>query len=238
MVAHGVSVPTWPPRSPSSRRTTRAGGSSTSSSRRRAWIPRTAATPRASTRWRATTTASRSSGRSTRSTPTGTSTWRSSLRPDLTLVRAPAPATLGAMADREAIAVWRSRLRWRLSGAWQWPAFAVLVVVDAVVLARLPFAGGRSTLLGSLLAAGLLNVIVLAVVARPGGWLVRRRRPDLPREVAADFAGTAGLVALCVLLIVGGVLHRPALREADTALETARSTARAFASHQAPHEYL
>jgi hypothetical protein len=142
-------------------------------------------------------------------------------------------------ADRRApLAQWRTRLRWRLAGAWQWPAFFALTAVDAVVLSRLPFAGGRSTLIGSVLAAGLLNVIVLAVVPRPGGWLLRRRRPDLPREIAADFAGTAGLVALCAMLVVGGILHRPALREADTALTTAKSTARAFASHQAPHEYL
>src|SRR4051812_17810009 len=35
---------------------------------------------------------------------------------------------------------WR-RLRWRLRGAWQWPAFAVLTVVDALLVARLPFQG-------------------------------------------------------------------------------------------------
>ncbi|WP_445147782.1 hypothetical protein [Baekduia sp. Peel2402] len=141
-------------------------------------------------------------------------------------------------ADRRApLAQWRTRLRWRLAGAWQWPAFFALTAVDAVVLSRLPFAGGRSTLIGSILAAGLLNVIVLAVVPRPGGWLLRRRRPDLPREIAADFAGTAGLVALCLMLVVGGVLHRPALHEDDAALATATSSARAYASHNAPGEY-
>ena len=94
------------------------------------------------------------------------------------------------------IAVWRARLRWRLAGAWQWPAFCVLTAVDAVVLSRLPFAGGRSTIIGSLLAAGLLNMILLAVVPRPGGWLLRRRRPDLPREIAADFAGAGAMAVL------------------------------------------
>jgi hypothetical protein len=138
---------------------------------------------------------------------------------------------------RAPLAQWGARQRWRLAGAWQWPAFFVLTAVDAVVLSRLPFAGGRSTLIGSLLAAGLLNVIVLAVLPRPGGWLLRRRRPDLPREIAADFAGTAGLVALCVVLVVGGVLHRPSLRDADQALATASATARAYAAHHAPREY-
>lgn len=141
-------------------------------------------------------------------------------------------------ADRAPIAVWRARLRWRLSGAWQWPAFAVLTVVDAVVLARLPFAGGRANLLGCLLAAGLLNVIVLAVVPRPGGWLIRRRCVHLPREVAADRAGALGLIVLSVVLIVGGLVHRPALQANDDNVAAAVREARVFAAHRAPPQYL
>jgi hypothetical protein len=142
------------------------------------------------------------------------------------------------MAERPAMAVWRSRLRWRLSGAWQWPTFAVLTVVDAVILARLPFAGGRANLLGCLLAAGLLNVIVVAVISNTGGWLVRRRRPDLPREIAADRAGTIGLVALCVVLLVGGLAHRPALKANDELVATVLRESRIFAAHRAPARYL
>jgi hypothetical protein len=145
---------------------------------------------------------------------------------------------MSGAAEREGFAAFRTRLRWRLSGAWQWPTFAVLVVVDAVVLARLPFAGGRANLLGCLLAAGLLNVIVLAVVPRAGGWLVRRRRPDLPREVAADQAGALGLVALCALLVAGGIAHRPALRADDSTRAMAVREARVFAAHRAPARYL
>lgn len=142
------------------------------------------------------------------------------------------------MAERPAMAVWRSRLRWRLSGAWQWPTFAVLTVVDAVILARLPFSGGRANLLGCLLAAGLLNVIVVAVVSPVGGWLVRRRRPDLPREIAGDRAATIGLVALCVVLLVGGLAHRPALKANDELVSTVLRESRIFAAHRAPAQYL
>jgi hypothetical protein len=142
------------------------------------------------------------------------------------------------VAERPAIAVWRSRLRWRLSGAWQWPTFTILTAVNAVVLARLPFSGGRANLLGCLLAAGLLNLIVIAVVPRMGGWLVRRRRPHLPREVAADQAGTVGLVALCVVLIVGGLLHRPTLTANDDMAATVIRESRVFAAHRAPARYL
>ena len=41
------------------------------------------------------------------------------------------------------------RLRWRLRGAWQWPVFAVLTVVDAVLIARLPFQGEGPDALGA-----------------------------------------------------------------------------------------
>ncbi len=140
-------------------------------------------------------------------------------------------------ADRAPIAVWRARLRWRLAGAWQWPAFVVLTALDTVVLSRLPFAGGRSTFVGSLLAAGLLNMIVLAILPRPVGWLIRRRRPDLPKEIAADFAGATGLVALSVALLAGGLLHRPALRAHDATLAMASGAARSFAAHRAPARY-
>jgi hypothetical protein len=142
------------------------------------------------------------------------------------------------MPEREATAMWRSRLRWRLTGAWQWPTFAVLTAVDAVVLARLPFSGGRSDLVGCVLAAGFLNLIVVAVVPHAGGALLRRRRAHLPREVAGDQAGTAGLVALAALLVVGGLLHRPALRENDGEAARALSAASEFAAHRAPRDYL
>jgi hypothetical protein len=142
------------------------------------------------------------------------------------------------MPGREATAMWRSRLRWRLTGAWQWPAFVVLTAIDAVVLARLPFSGGQSDLLGCALAAGFLNLIVVAVVPRVGGALLRRRRAHLPREVAGDQAGTFGLVALAALLLVGGLLHRPALREEQGDAAQAVSAATEFAGHRAPGDYL
>jgi hypothetical protein len=136
------------------------------------------------------------------------------------------------------MALWRSRLRWRLSGAWQWPAFALLTVVDAVVLARLPFSGGGANLLGCLLAAGILNVIVVAVASHLGGWLWRRRRPHLPREIAADQAGAVALVALCVVLIAGGLVHRPALKANDERVALVLRESRIFAAHRAPARYL
>jgi hypothetical protein len=109
--------------------------------------------------------------------------------------------------------VWWPRLRWRMRGAWQWPAFGVLTAVDAVLLARLPFRGDGADALGAVLLAGFFNLLVVAVAAPLMGLAVRVRRRDLPGVVARDYAGTALLVAVTCALVVGGVLHRSALAE-------------------------
>jgi hypothetical protein len=142
------------------------------------------------------------------------------------------------MPEREAIAMWGSRLRWRLKGAWLWPTFAVVTVADAIVLARLPFAGGRANLLGSFLAAGFLNLAIAAVVARAGGSLLRRRHPELPREIAIDRAGAIALVALLAVLVAAGLAHRPAVTRADSSRATAIRAAMHFAAGHAPERYL
>jgi hypothetical protein len=40
---------------------------------------------------------------------------------------------------------WTRRLRWRLIGAWRWPAFAVALAVDAAILHELPPLGAIQT---------------------------------------------------------------------------------------------
>jgi len=112
--------------------------------------------------------------------------------------------------------VWPRRLRWRLTGAWMWPAFAVLTLIDGAVLALLPFYGdGPGGYVPALLLAGFLNLLAVAVLAPFGGRLLRRRRPDLPRLVATDYAGAWLLAGIAALLLAGGLLHRPSLVAAD-----------------------
>ncbi len=53
---------------------------------------------------------------------------------------------------------WR-RLRWRLRGAWQWPTFAALTAIDALLVARLPFQGTGGDVVGAILLAGFLNLL-------------------------------------------------------------------------------
>jgi hypothetical protein len=123
--------------------------------------------------------------------------------------------------------VWVRRLRWRMRGAWQWPAFALLTVVDALLLTRLPFYDeGPGTFVAGVLVATFFNLLAVAVVGPLLGLRLRRRRPDLPRVVASDYASTAVLVVICAGLLAGGLLHRPAL-----AAERAEVAAVAASTH-------
>src|SRR3954447_13192537 len=105
---------------------------------------------------------------------------------------------------------WR-RVRWRLRGAWQWPAFAALTVFDALLAARLPFQGEGADVIGALLFAGFVNLLAVAVLAPFAGMALRRRRRDLPAMIARDYAGTTLLCAIAALLVAGGLAHRSAL---------------------------
>jgi hypothetical protein len=126
------------------------------------------------------------------------------------------------------------RLRWRMRGAWQWPAFAALTVADAVLVARLPFEGDGPDAAGAFLLAGFANLLVVAVVAPLAGMALRRRRPDLPRMVARDYAGTGLLALTTVGLVAGGLAHRGGLRAEHADRAAAVAAARAYVVAQAP----
>jgi hypothetical protein len=105
-----------------------------------------------------------------------------------------------------------TRLRWRMRGAWLWPAFFALCAIDGVVIATLPpFDGAPGDVVGGTLLAGFANLATLAVLAPLAAVALRRRRPDLPRVVAYDYAGTALLALVSVLVLAAGLLHRPAV---------------------------
>jgi len=102
-------------------------------------------------------------------------------------------------------------MRWRLRGAWLWPAFVVLTVLEMGLLHWLPIAGEGTGLIPALLLAGCLNVIAIAVLGGIGGRLLRRARHDLPKVVADDYAGLAALALVAAAFVVAGLVHRPEL---------------------------
>lgn len=114
------------------------------------------------------------------------------------------------------------RLRWKLRGAQLWPAFVLVTVLEMFLLHWLPLAGDATGLLGALLLAGTLNIIAVALVGGLGGVVLRRRRPDLPKVVADNYAGTVALAVVALIFVAAGLVHRPEI--ADERAELAEQT--------------
>jgi len=133
--------------------------------------------------------------------------------------------------------VWLTRLRWRIRGAWLGPAFALLLVVDTVLLHELPIAGQGPNWVGALLLALFFQLIAVAGLGRLAGRLVRRRRPDLPRVVARSYGGTAMLVLVTVLLAGVGLAHRGERERERDAFARQSAVVRAWVAREAAAEY-
>jgi hypothetical protein len=132
--------------------------------------------------------------------------------------------------------LWLTRMRWRMRGAWLWPAFFALTALDGILLAALPpYDGAPPGVVGGVLLSGFANLLLIAVGAPLAGrWLRRRRRPDLPRMVAADYAGTALVAALTVVLLGAGLAHRPAAAAQHDDVAAVGAALRAYVAAQAP----
>ncbi len=119
-----------------------------------------------------------------------------------------------------------ARVRWRRRGAWLWPTFAGLTIADGLIGHALPPSGETQTFFAAMLLGSGLNLAAVVVLRAPVGALVRRARPDLPKLIARDYAGTAAVTAVTAALLGIGlghhsqvVAHRNALREAMTRAE-------------------
>jgi hypothetical protein len=125
-----------------------------------------------------------------------------------------------------------------MRGAWQWPAFALLTPLDALLLAELPFyARGPGSVVGGILLATFANLLAVAVVGPLAGRRLRRARPDLPRLVAADYAGAAALLAVTAGLLAGGLLHRPAVADEEADVAAAVAAAHEYTARRGGAEY-
>ncbi|HEY3018611.1 MAG TPA: hypothetical protein VGJ32_00375 [Solirubrobacteraceae bacterium] len=133
--------------------------------------------------------------------------------------------------------VWASRLRWRLRGATQWPAFALFVAADAVLLHLLPIAGDGPDLFSAVLLSGFFNLLVVAVAAPLAGRALRVRRHDLPQIVAGDLAGTVLLAVLAAGLVGLGLAHRAQARADREAVAEGVRRARAYVERNGEPQY-
>lgn len=124
---------------------------------------------------------------------------------------------------------WTRRMRWRLRGAWQWPAFALLTVIDGLIL-HLIWPG--LALIPGLIVASFANLVLVGVIAP---WLARRLAArdraargvtgvaGPPLEVLADRSATWLLGAGGIALLVTAVAAQPLIvSETDATEENAR----------------
>jgi hypothetical protein len=122
-----------------------------------------------------------------------------------------------------------------MRGAWMWPAFFGLTAVDGILITALPpYHGTPPGLVGGVLLAGFANLFLLAVVAPFAGHLLRRRRRDLPRQIARDYAGTALMGALSAVILGAGIAHRPAVSGEQDDAAALSAAVSAYVSAHAP----
>ena len=135
-------------------------------------------------------------------------------------------------------ALWRSRLRWRLKGAWLGPAFVLGTLAETVLLMQLPIAGENGAdLVPAFLACAFINLAIVGFCAPVGALVLRRRRPAaMPQEVWRDRVGTAALATFLVFVLTAGLLHRDEVSRAQDDFGVQLQAARAFFAHQGPAE--
>src|SRR5690349_2397555 len=104
---------------------------------------------------------------------------------------------------------WLARMRWRRSGAWLLPAFLTATVIDAVIGHLLPPSGETQTILAAVLAGWFLNLFAVLILTLPFSAIVRRARPDMPKVVARDYAGTTAVALVTAALLTIGLTHHP-----------------------------
>jgi hypothetical protein len=133
---------------------------------------------------------------------------------------------------------WTSRLRWRLRGATQWPAFVVLTLADAVVIDLLPPISTTGVDAGLNFVEGVLIATFgnLFLVGAAAPFLAKRltaRRAAMAaatgaaepsegeRDVLQDRLATALLVVGLVATLAAGLANRPVIVSETEATEDA-----------------
>lgn len=152
--------------------------------------------------------------------------------------RARAGVPSGRMEERDE-SIWRARLRWKLRGAWQAPAFVAFTLLEAVLLNRLPIAGDNGLdPVGGFLLCGFANLVVVGFLAPVTARVARRSRPSpLPLPVLQDRVATTLMGLLAVGILVVGVVHRDAVSDARQEYTEQLTAVRAYVAHQAPAEF-
>jgi hypothetical protein len=141
--------------------------------------------------------------------------------------------------------LWARRMRWRLRGAWQWPAYALLTVLDAVILHELPPVREGVDFVPALIVSSFANLFLMGAVAP---WLAKRLAEreregegnGIPlavrREVLKDRTAAVLLVLATVGLLAAGLGNRPAVVAETEDLQFAADVLQDYVAENAPPE--
>jgi hypothetical protein len=141
--------------------------------------------------------------------------------------------------------LWARRLRWRLRGAWQWPAYALLTVLDAVILHKLPPVREGVDFVPALIVSSFANLFLMGAVAP---WLGKRLAErehassgnGIPlavrTEVLKDRSAAILLAIATVGLLVAGLGNRPAVVAETEDVEDAIGLLEQYVTAHAPRE--
>jgi hypothetical protein len=132
---------------------------------------------------------------------------------------------------------WLVRLHWRRRGAWLWPVFVTMTVVDAGIGHALPPVGESQSVPAAALGGLVLNLLGVLLLSRPVGAVLRRVRPDLPSVVARNYGGTGVVLAVSAAVLSAGLAHHASVVSAENALRDATARAEAWMGDRAPAEF-
>jgi hypothetical protein len=141
--------------------------------------------------------------------------------------------------------LWARRLRWRLRGAWMWPAYAVLTLLDAVILHELPPVSGGVDFVPALILSSFCNLFLMGAVAPwLGKRLAQRERlgagNGIPLSVRVEVLKdrtAAVLLGLATLgLIAAGLAAQPLIVSETRDTERNAELVRDYVVREAPHE--
>src|SRR5437763_1374877 len=139
---------------------------------------------------------------------------------------------------------WARRMRWRLIGAWRWPLFFVLTVLDALIVVWLPPNGTRALFVPALVVCSFANLFLIGAVAP---WLARRlvaRQGESPpsstfppanhTEILTDRIAAIILALATVGLLIAGAGNHKVVVAATDRLARGGAAARDFAIAHGP----
>src|ERR687886_1499377 len=135
---------------------------------------------------------------------------------------------------------WTRRLRWRLLGAWRWPAFALFTAIDAVLLHELG-TGVRFNWPVSLILASFGNIALLAAADALARLAARNRAAagveDPHLEVTIDRGGIALLAVGAGRLGASGLAtHHLIVSETNATTANAKAV-ETWVNHNGSAEY-